>query len=115
MNDVLNGPILDSLEQFIGRETADSMTRMFLSQGPAMIDRIRAALNPVDEQQIRYLCHELTGSASTLGAALVTEVAHQIRARTIAGAPQDELIALLEGLERAYGTTEAALTARYSR
>lgn len=89
------------LVEFRELEMLDEMVEAFLEEAPALLDRIRAAVNHNSADELRSAAHTLKGSAGNMGAKVVQKLSLTLeqkgRAGTVEGAAE-----LIPQLDREY-------------
>jgi two-component system, sensor histidine kinase and response regulator len=116
----LDPQVLLGLRSFQIAGEEDPMARLvdlFLTEAPARLERIRAALDQRDPRALQAATHALKGSAGALGAYSVQEVCGQLEevaeSGTVDGAP-DIVQALEAALARARSGLEELRSAEHS-
>ncbi len=109
-DDVIDDEVLSRLSD---RLPADRMARLvgtFLTESPKLMDRMTAAIEQKDVEELRLASHSLKGSSSFLGATEVTELARQIEGRS--GQP-DACMPVVQDTVAAFLRAQRALQRRY--
>ena len=81
-DDVINDEILGRLSERLPPDRMARLVGTFLEESPKLLDRMTAAIDREDFDDLRLASHSLKGSSSFLGATEVTELARQVEGKS---------------------------------
>jgi two-component system, sensor histidine kinase and response regulator len=116
-SELLDLTVLNSLRDLREPGQPDPVAELvdlFLSDAPARLEAMRSAFEKCDTEALIKACHTLKGSASNLGATLLSTVCSSLekQARTV---PFEELARTLEEVESVFRETETLLQTERGR
>ena len=101
--------ILEDLKTTAGADFVRELVDTFLSEAPAMLTDLRAAVAANDAARFRRVAHSLKSNSDTFGALGLGTMARTLEQQGL-GPVRDAGGAPLEALELEYGRVAAALT-----
>jgi CheY-like chemotaxis protein/HPt (histidine-containing phosphotransfer) domain-containing protein len=110
---LLDGEVLDRLEEHVGRDCVGQLATMFLSQTPEKLSALDRAIANGDLATAGRLAHDICSTSGNMGATMLMAVARQLE-ESCRGGLEDALPRLLASIEATYGKSEAPLRARYA-
>jgi HPt (histidine-containing phosphotransfer) domain-containing protein len=105
---------LERIHRIGGAELVREMIRLFVENGGRRLEDARRGQEAGDIQAVREALHALISSAGTIGAPRLRRLAEESR-RPDLGEDRDELAALLDRVEAAYGEVKRLLLEEQER
>ena len=78
---VIDRPTFEELQQTAGADFVVELVATFLTEAPAMLDELRAALGARDVERFRRAAHSLKSNSHTFGALALAALARDLELR----------------------------------
>jgi HPt (histidine-containing phosphotransfer) domain-containing protein len=105
---LIDRPTFEELQQTAGADFVVELVATFLTEAPAMLDELRAALGARDVERFRRAAHSLKSNSHTFGALALGALARELEVRAaecVAAGDSQPVDALAES----YAAAAAAL------
>lgn len=109
MSEVIDGRVLDELQDAVGAEFLVELIETFLTEAPGMMTDLQQAEEAGDAEAIRRAAHSLKSNANTFGVLPLADAARRIELDGLGDVPSATIAVLQAKLDLAASALRARL------